>query len=596
VATKYAIGNDASIVYDGDGTLPTPATSPGGPGAYKLPPSNTFTGDDWYLVAGAVLDFGAVRPIGANNLAIRKFGSGANPQILTSHASGSLNVATAYNVLAEDIEFIKVGAAGGTGFSAITCTNTGQPGITVRRCTFRNFTTGIDGDRCYTLVAEDNSIYGTTATTGIRGKAQLTCPVCQNWSLKRNTFVDVGVGIRLDMSDSANGAGSFAGLKIQGNVIRGCLTSGLLIGGFLNETNYGYRAALTVTGGPTYTIVRNAADPAWGGVTAGTVIFLAGWGVPTSFGRFQVVSGGGTRSLVITPLDGQVPVADAEGVGRGYFVMDADKCAVAPEIYGNDFDDCGQAPMQIINVIGGRVAENTITNTTVDDGNGGFGNTSACIEVQGSLRLVVEDNIIDGVTGPGTGDGFGVFLDGGADACIARRNKISNLVGSNVLSRSGVGVFYARNSKVYSNVLTNCMRASSVGGNSPGTQVFNNTMADSYYGWYVNSSPGANGNTITFQNNLLIGNDIGIEDNSTLTVNSNAYWQNVITNNVGGSPTVAPGSGNIYADPVVTTENAPMAGSPLLTGGADLGYIRDHRNAQVRGHVGAYGAAALRAA
>jgi hypothetical protein len=47
---------------------------------------------------------------------------------------------------------------------------------------------------------------------------------------------------------------------------------------------------------------------------------------------------------------------------------------------------------------------------------------------------------------------------------------------------------------------------------------------------------------------------------------------------------------------MVVDDVRPEPGSPLLTGGTDIGYIRDARNAQVRGHVGAYGAAALRAA
>lgn len=54
-------------------------------------------------------------------------------------------------------------------------------------------------------------------------------------------------------------------------------------------------------------------------------------------------------------------------------------------------------------------------------------------------------------------------------------------------------------------------------------------------------------------------------------------------------------TGNIDSDPMVSDEYAPLPGSPLLTSGADLGYLRDIRGYQSRRHVGAYGAARLRA-
>lgn len=52
---------------------------------------------------------------------------------------------------------------------------------------------------------------------------------------------------------------------------------------------------------------------------------------------------------------------------------------------------------------------------------------------------------------------------------------------------------------------------------------------------------------------------------------------------------------NTEEDPMVTDQGAPLPGSPLLTQGADLGYRRDIRGFQSRRHIGAYGAAQLRA-
>ncbi len=53
--------------------------------------------------------------------------------------------------------------------------------------------------------------------------------------------------------------------------------------------------------------------------------------------------------------------------------------------------------------------------------------------------------------------------------------------------------------------------------------------------------------------------------------------------------------GNIEDAPMVTTLGVPLPGSPLLTAGADLGHRRDIRGFQSRRHIGAYGAAQLRA-
>jgi len=63
----------------------------------------------------------------------------------------------------------------------------------------------------------------------------------------------------------------------------------------------------------------------------------------------------------------------------------------------------------------------------------------------------------------------------------------------------------------------------------------------------------------------------------------------------GGAGTVTDGGGNTANAPVTwTADGALLPGSPLLTSGADLGYVRDIRGLQSRKHIGAYGAARLR--
>jgi hypothetical protein len=46
-------------------------------------------------------------------------------------------------------------------------------------------------------------------------------------------------------------------------------------------------------------------------------------------------------------------------------------------------------------------------------------------------------------------------------------------------------------------------------------------------------------------------------------------------------------------DPRLTPSGRPLPGSPALTGGADLGYVRDMEGRQSRRHIGAFGAARL---
>lgn len=54
-----------------------------------------------------------------------------------------------------------------------------------------------------------------------------------------------------------------------------------------------------------------------------------------------------------------------------------------------------------------------------------------------------------------------------------------------------------------------------------------------------------------------------------------------------------PAPGTITGDLRLTAAGRPLPGSPLLSGGADLGYLRDVRGQQCRRHIGAFGAAKL---
>ncbi len=98
-------------------------------------------------------------------------------------------------------------------------------------------------------------------------------------------------------------------------------------------------------------------------------------------------------------------------------------------------------------------------------------------------------------------------------------------------------------------------------------------------------------------NNAFVNMPIGIQSNVVgvnPTVGGNAYW-NVTTPRTGSGGPFAEASA-VTANPLLSAEYMPLAGSPLLTSGYDLGYTRDLENKQGRKFIGAYCAARLRTA
>lgn len=60
-----------------------------------------------------------------------------------------------------------------------------------------------------------------------------------------------------------------------------------------------------------------------------------------------------------------------------------------------------------------------------------------------------------------------------------------------------------------------------------------------------------------------------------------------------GSSEVSGVTADVTADSLLTSAGRPLPASPLLAGGADLGYIRDVEGKQSKSHIGAYAAATL---
>lgn len=97
--------------------------------------------------------------------------------------------------------------------------------------------------------------------------------------------------------------------------------------------------------------------------------------------------------------------------------------------------------------------------------------------------------------------------------------------------------------------------------------------------------------TFTVRNSLYFGQTLLVTSGNFAggyTGQNNALWQNV-ANGASYSST-----GDVTADPRLSSDYRPMSGSPLLTGGFDLGYLRDIEQRQARRYIGAYGAAPYR--
>lgn len=206
-------------------------------------------------------------------------------------------------------------------------------------------------------------------------------------------------------------------------------------------------------------------------------------------------------------------------------------------------------------------------------------------------------------------DGCTIYLEAGSQNLIARRNIArDSLTGFQDNSGRGTNLWE-------SNLAIDCDRLiqltdqSALGGGA--CNVYNNTGilrgGDDYIpaaagkteplrtGIYLD---GIAGDTANIKNNLLVsisGQSAGISLNTLLTTatDSNAFWG--VTGQVKTLGGVArpDATNSITDDPMVTASGRPMPGSPLLPGGADLGYIRDIEGKQSRNHIGAFGAATL---
>lgn len=198
------------------------------------------------------------------------------------------------------------------------------------------------------------------------------------------------------------------------------------------------------------------------------------------------------------------------------------------------------------------------------------------VPTAGTGYAVIEDNTLIGNAGSGADTVTVVNME---SAGVVRRNRIySGRVAINLAGSGG---------KAHNNLIV-CLDTVSGTGvvalQATNCQVTNNT----FIGDGTNNAPlvisGASQTGQIVKNNVAInaGTFYQRGTSATETLSNNAF-ENVTTKYTAGSS-----SGDIESGLMLTDDYVPMSGSPLIDGGADLGYVRDLRGIQGKAYVGAY--------
>lgn len=239
-----------------------------------------------------------------------------------------------------------------------------------------------------------------------------------------------------------------------------------------------------------------------------------------------------------------------------------------------------------------------------------------CIQLAGGAALscanfVVTDNYLDHsdninkqafiCSGASSGAG-GVFerntIIGPASMAGTFVGAICDQPGStirrNTLTSCRTGIMVQASVTVVGNLIVggvNGLFGSNLGSTAANAKFWNNSVVGmTDYGAYLESGS----SSAALQNNLFLTCAKGSAAPSTVTRSGNLY--KTISTGQFSDWIGAAGTAEVYAtsDPLLSSEYRPMEGSPLFSGGVDLGYLRDIKGKQGRRFVGAYGIAAFR--
>lgn len=345
---------------------------------------------------------------------------------------------------------------------------------------------------------------------------------------------------------------------------------------------------------------------------------------------------GTVSNLVIEPYgSGAKPVFDCEGVRATALNTNSKDAITVTGLRFVNQDSSSSGALSITGSTGSRTAQdcefencrlaigisssvkNIIRRMRIDVGNTNTKSTAYGVRVYGALSA---DNVLEDLeifSTAGLTYGTGIEIAAGTTTTV-RRSRITAYSCDGILARGGStghlieSVLIAGDMKdllAFEDSSSNTVRnvtlwqTGAIGSTYPCVKLGNDFGAGSpsdnndfqnclmYSGGeipFVISNGGAS-NTVDYchilreGSTLLMRNDIfGEAANQFLSL---AQMQSAGYNANGA--TGAPGVSSVYI---------PLAGSPLLNGGADLGYLRDIRGHQSRKHIGAYGAARLRSA
>ncbi len=537
---------NSALSTNGDGSEGSP---------YNTPQGTAFGANTWNLAAGSVWDAGSSALTGTTGTVLQKWGEGDDP-IITGSNTTLLNISTANSVVITDVSLVRSGGAGGTGLNASQVgAAPSTAGLTITRGSFIGFNTCINVDRSDNVTINGTAFSGTSTTLGISGSAFSAGDITK-LKIKNCSFTG-GAGISLSVSNTSDTDGKFTGLEITDNLFYNMPGSAITMRCSANSIS---TTATTSVTAPS-TLTRDSAWPiSW---AVGKKIFLGGFTNVENFGLFTVASVSGTTLTVSeTSL-----TTESAATGKGVYLIDSDQAFIAPIIMGNTIRDTGQTPMLVDNFVGGRIAENTIINSS------GPGINAAAIEMLAFQNTVVEDNFIKGMRTSGSVDAMGVFADGGCNGVQIRRNYVEDCTGtSRDNSGAGIAAFYCLNCVFESNVVVNCKRGYWAGGTAGSNNIVrHNTFVNNDIAFRVNSSPPAGHTALNY--NLFLNNTVALDDGSTSTIATNAYWKNTVDNADGALS--AKDASAITDDPLVSSDLIPNSDSPLAGVVTQPKYSRD---------------------
>jgi len=199
-------------------------------------------------------------------------------------------------------------------------------------------------------------------------------------------------------------------------------------------------------------------------------------------------------------------------------------------------------------------------------------------------------------------DGQGLAVDDSSNDCDISYNYSHDHVGtSNTNTGQGIYVFMSERVKVVGNVCERNKWNLMVGDSASADVTLDNNTLIAPSSAHLRLTDLSNG-AVTLRNNLYVGGPYAysVNPSRTIATSKNAFPAGGLPSLVGGVETTfvawtaTRDQDALTADPLITPDGKPLPGSPLLTSGADLGYVRDIRGLQSRRHIGAYGKATTR--